>query len=147
MYRVAKKMVGDGDDVSDIVQEVFICLFDKLKNGDVIHNPKSWLYRVTSNKCVNHIRRQKRFQNIEFRQDNIIEDESLEKQEAKSIINFALSKLRYKERMIVVLYSEGLSYREISDATGIKFSSIGKTLSRTLEKLEKELINQKYELY
>jgi len=46
-----------------------------------------------------------------------------------------------------VLYSEGLSYREISDATGIKSSSIGKTLSRTLEKLEKELINQKYELY
>jgi RNA polymerase sigma-70 factor (ECF subfamily) len=147
MFHVAKKMVGDSDDVSDIVQEVFICLLDKLNNGHAIHNPKNWLYRATYNKCVDYFREQKRFQSIESRRDSLKEDESLDKQEAKSIINFALSKLRPKERIIAVLYSEGLTYKEIADASGIKYSSIGKTLSRTLEKLERELKNQKYELY
>jgi len=147
MIDVAKKMVGDSDDVPDIVQEVFIYLFDKLNNGHVIHNPKSWLYRTTYNKCVDYFRQQKRIQNIESRHEKLKEDELLDKQEAKSIINIALSKLNPKERIIAVLYSEGLTYKEISDASGIKFSSVGKTLSRTLKKLEIELKNQKYELY
>ncbi len=140
-------MVGDSDDVSDIVQEVFIYLFDKLKNGNVIHHPKSWLYRATFNKCVDNLRTQKRFQNIESLGDDNIEDDQLEKREIKSAINFAISKLKPQEKILAVLYSEGLSYKEIAEASGIKFSSIGKMLSRTLKKLEKEFKNQQYELY
>lgn len=140
-------MVGDSDDVSDIVQEVFIYLFDKLKNGNVIHHPKSWLYRATFNKCIDNYRKQKRFQSIDTIQDYKSENEPLEKQEASTIINLALLKLRPQEKMLAVLYSEGLSYKEIAEATGIKYSSIGKMLSRTLKKLEKEFKIHQYELY
>ena len=66
MFRVAKKMIGDCDDVSDIIQEVFIDLFNKLKNGNEIRHPKSWLYRATFNKCIDNVRKQKRFQHIDF---------------------------------------------------------------------------------
>ena len=147
MFRVAKKMVGDSDDVSDIVQEVFICLLDKLKNGHVIHHPQSWLYRTTCNKCVDYFRQQKRLQNIESLKDYHTEDGFEGEQEIRAVINNAISKLKPQEKILAVLYSEGLSYKEIANATGIKFSSVGKTISRTLKKLERELKNQKYELY
>jgi RNA polymerase sigma-70 factor (ECF subfamily) len=147
MYRVAQKMVGDRDNASDIVQEVFIYLFDKLNNGNVIINLNTWLYRATINKSIDNLRKQKQFQNIESLKDSKIEEELIEKQETTAAINYAISKLKPQEKVLVVLYSEGLSYKEIAEATGIKFSSIGKTLSRTLEKLKKELKNQHYELY
>jgi len=148
MFRVSKKMVGDSDNASDIVQEVFIYLFDKLNQGSVILHPNSWLYRATMNKCIDNLRNQKRFRPIESLQDvQVVEEELIEKQETITAINSAIANLKPQEKVLVVLYSEGLSYKEIADATGIKFSSIGKTLSRTLEKLEKEFKNQHYELY
>ena len=140
-------MVGNHNEVIDIVQEVFISLFEKIQNEIEIHNPKSWLYRTTCNKCIDYLRRQKRFQNFELSENFKTEDTLSEKQEVSASINLALSKLKPKEKILVVLYSEGLSYKEIAEASGIKFSSIGKMLSRTLKKLEKELKNQKYELH
>ena len=147
MFRVATNMVGDTDDVSDIVQEIFMDYFNKLNNGNIIHHPKSWLYRATINKCIDNQRNRKRFQNLESLGDHNIEYEIAENQDIINAINLALSKLRPKEKILAEFYSDGLSYKEIAEITGIKFSSIGKTLSRTLKKIEKELKNQRYELY
>lgn len=37
MHRVAIKMVGNIDEVPDIVQEIFIDFFNKTTNGNIIH--------------------------------------------------------------------------------------------------------------
>ena len=147
MHRVAFKMIGDKDGASDIVQEVFIDCFQRLSNGLVLDSAKSWLYKVTYIKCIDHFRKQKRLHEIELMEDIEIEDKQNEKHEMKTVIFQALSKLNPQEKAIAVLYSEGLSYKEIASTTGIKFSSIGKTLSRTLKKLGKELNNHRYEMY
>ncbi len=147
MFRIAKKMVSDTDDVSDIVQEIFIYFYDKLKNGHAIENHKAWLYRATYNKCIDYYRKHKHFkQNISV-EDCEIEEEPSVKDEMKAVVQRALSGLKTKEKMLVVLYSEGLSYKEISATTGIKFSSVGKMLSRTLTKLQNELKKSENELY
>jgi RNA polymerase sigma-70 factor (ECF subfamily) len=140
-------MVADHDVVSDILQEVFMDLYTKLDRGFSINHYKSWLYRATINKCFDHYRQQKRFQNIESIRETGTDSEPIEKQEIKSLINHALSKLKPKERMLVVLYSEGLSYKEIAKASGVRFSSIGKMLSRILKKLETELKSHRYDLF
>jgi len=147
IFRVAQKMVGNRDNASDIVQEVFIYLFDRIKNGSEILHLNTWLYRATINKSIDCLRKQKRFQPIESLKESIIDEELIERQETTAIVNKAISKLKPHEKIIVVLYSEGLSYKEIAEASGVKFSSIGKTLSRALEKLEIELKDQHYELY
>lgn len=147
IFRVAQKMVGNRDNASDIVQEVFIYLFDRLENGIEILHLNTWLYRATINKSIDCLRKQKRFQPIESLKESIIDEELIERQETTAIVNKAISKLKPHEKIIVVLYSEGLSYKEIAEASGVKFSSIGKTLSRALEKLEIELKDQHYELY
>ena len=146
MYGTARKMIGDTDDVDDIVQEVFLQFFNNLRNGMVIMHPKSWLYKVTLNKSVDHIRRRKRFLNLGEAKEKASVENPAEEMHYKAI-HAAVQKLKPRERMLVVLYSEDLSYREIADASGIKFTSVGKMLSRTLKKLEKEMKNQGYEMY
>lgn len=147
MHRVAFKMIGDKDGASDIVQDVFIDCFQKLRNGLVLDNAKSWLYKVTYIKCIDHFRKQQRLHEIKLMKDIEIEDKQNDNQEMKTVIKKALSKLNPQEKVLAVLYSEGLSYKEMASATGIKFSSIGKTLSRTLTKLEQELKKHRYEMY
>ena len=150
MFGIALKMVGDDDTASDIVQEVFIYLFDKLNNGNVILHLNTWLYRATINKSIDCLRKQKRFRTIESLKGNKIsttDEDAIDKIETSDAINSAISKLKPKEKSLVVLYSEGLSYKDIAIATGIKFSSVGKMLSRTLGKLKNELKKENYDLF
>ncbi len=147
MIRAASKMVDDSDVVSDIVQEVFIYLHEKLSEGKKILHMRSWLYKATFNKCVDHLRNRKSFVNIESIKNVRIEQETRIGNYEKTILIRALNELEDKEKILVVGYSEGLSYRELADLTGIKFTSIGKTLFRTLFKLKVKLKKKKYEMF
>jgi len=142
MYRVAVKMIGNNDVVRDIVQEVFIHLYEKRNDSMVINHYPGWLYRATYNKCIDYLKQQSKFSNLEVLDNKACEEESFDKQKAKAMIRRALKTLNTKEQFLAVLYSEGLSYKEMSEATGIHLGSIGKTLSRTLKKLEKELMEE-----
>jgi RNA polymerase sigma-70 factor (ECF subfamily) len=146
MYGAARKMVGDTDDVADIVQEVFLQFFNNHRNGTVILHPKSWLYRVTLNKSIDHIRKNKRLLKFDEARESAPAEDTFEEERYRAI-HAAIRKLKPKEKMLVVLYSENLTYREIAIASGVNFTSVGKMLSRTLKKLEKEMKNQGYEMY
>jgi len=145
--RVARKMMGNYDGIADIVQDVFIDLYDRLRNGYEIHHTESWLYRITYNKCIDNIRRQKKFKQVDLIHISATNDSEINRADLKNAMDHALEKLRPKEKILAVLYSEGLSYKEIAEATGIRMSSIGTLLSRTLLKIEKELKDKRYELY
>lgn len=140
-------MISNSDDVSDLVQEVFISLFKNIERGASIEYPRSWLYKVTVNKCIDFMKKRQKHEKIESATHLKTENYSLELAEKQTAIRLALSRLKEDERALAVLYSEGLSYKEIAEITGIRFSSVGKMLSRTLTKLGNELKKLKYELY
>ena len=147
LYSLSVKLINDKALSKDVVQETFISYFSSLKKKKTINYPKTWLYRVTLNKCFDILKQQKMisFSNIS---DNYADNNTNEtNQRRKIIINNALSKLNSKNKLLVLLYSEGLSYKEMSELTDIKLSSIGKTLSRTLSTLKNELKDKKDELF
>lgn len=147
LHRLAVRIVDDRESASDIVQEVFTALYEKLAGGYVLLYLNTWLYRVTINKCTDHMNRQKRYQPLEEVKDVPAEEILPERSEKERFVQRALSRLKPVERALLVLYSEGFSYKEISDSTGIRFSSVGKTLARSLVKMEEQLKYQGYEMY
>ncbi len=146
IFNVIHKMVPDGDHASDLVQEVFIDLY-KTMGKEKIEYPHSWLYKVTVNRCIDFNRKRHKHEKIELFHNLENEDNLSEIGGNQSIIRLAMSRLTKAESALVVLYSEGLSYKEIAEITGIRFTSVGKTLSRTLKKLGNELNKFKYDLY
>ena len=56
VYRRARRMLGDGQAARDVTQEVFLRVLDDFP--DVGREPPSvpWLYRVTTNHCLNLLR-------------------------------------------------------------------------------------------
>ncbi|MFO8000068.1 MAG: sigma-70 family RNA polymerase sigma factor [Marinilabilia sp.] len=147
MLCVAHKMLGNGYDANDIAQDVFIDFFEKCQGGTPVKYPKSWLYRVTLNKCADWLRKNKRHKSIEDVHEKAGPDDQGENRERKAIVGKALSTLKTNERAMAVLYSEGLSYREIAEVTGINPASTGKMLSRILKKVESELKRLGYEMH
>jgi RNA polymerase sigma factor (sigma-70 family) len=147
IYNVVRKMIPDRDEVSDIVQEVFIHLYQDLEKEKKIEYPRSWLYKVAVNRCIDCTKMRPKYEKIESASYLNDEDNSVETHEKQAIIKNALNQLKTDERVLAILYSEGLSYKEMAEITGIRFTSIGKTLSRTLTKLGDELKKLKYELY
>ena len=147
LFRVAMKMVGNRDSARDIVHDVFVQYFNRQIEGHLILYPSSWLYRVVINKCMDFLKHATKFQSIRPSDNERTDDPDDMKEQRITMVQAALSVLNPNERALMVLYSEGLSYKEIAESSGMRFSSVGKTLSRTLEKLENELKKQKYELY
>lgn len=146
MFCVAHKMLVDKDIVSDILQEVFIYYYQKLQNGHQINNTNSWLLRATINKSIDYLKQKKKFIKLDFI-DPPIEEDLIERNQDKIIIQKALSELSLNEKTLAILFSEGFSYKEISQITDIKFTSVGKMISRTLTKLNKILKQLNYEMY
>ena len=144
MFCIARKMVNDADDAGDIVQEVFVYYFEKLQNGHTVHHPHSWLVRVTINKCVDCLKQKKKRVPLSEAGKLATGEENLQTDE---ILWQAIAKLKPLEMKLIILYSEGYSYKEMAQITEINFSSVGKTLSRTLHKLKEILKSLNYEMY
>ena len=145
LHRIAQKMLCH-DTANDIVQDVFMDYYQKTKNGSKIEFPKSYLYRSTLNKCIDAQRKNKKYAGNQIPDEKTDDQDDFEKQEARECIGNCLATLDVRDRELVMLYSEGLSYKEMAVITQIPFASIGKMLSRALKKLEKEVKTQGYEL-
>lgn len=147
MYCVALHMINDRDAVCDIIQDIFIYYHKVSQNGRSIDKPKSWLMRATINKCIDYSKYQKKHLTIESIEPLMMIEDSTERNQEKEIISLALSKLKPQEKTLAILYSEGMTYKEISEVSGIKFSSVGKMLSRTIKKMDEILKKMDYEMY
>ena len=137
LFMIAAKMLRDSDAARDVVHDVFMAYYFVLDDKKVIKDAKNWLIRCTINKGVDFLRKNKKIVSDETaaKSDNALQtvDSQLDLMSLSNLI----SKLDAKDQSLVVLYSEGYSYKEIAEITGINFNSVGKTLSRILEKLRR----------
>ena len=138
LFRIAAKMLCDTDAARDIIHDVFMAYYFVLNDKKVIKDTKNWLIRCTINKGVDFLRKNKKI----VSDGNIVKEnnaiQSIDNQLDLISISNLISKLDAKDQSLVVLYSEGYSYKEIAEITNINFNSVGKTLSRILEKLRRD---------
>ena len=133
---IAAKMLQDPESAKDVVQDVFTAYYFAMSDAKTVRDTKNWLVRSTINKGIDYKRKTARTVAMESLQP---ESEETPNDETPDILN-AIAHLSEKEQTLVVLYSEGYSYKEIAEMTGRNFHSVGKTLSRTLDKIKKQLL-------
>lgn len=136
LFRIAAKMLQDPDSAKDVVQDVFTAYYFAMNNEKVIHDTKNWLVRSTINRGIDYKRKMARTVTME---SPLPETNERSNEEASDILN-AIDHLSEKEQTLVILYSEGYSYKEMAEMTRRNDHSIGKTLSRILDKIKKQLL-------
>jgi RNA polymerase sigma-70 factor (ECF subfamily) len=140
VYILACKIVKDDEVSKDIAQEVFLKLHHFLADGKQVLNVEGWLNRTTYNHCLNYLRDSKKWQHSRLSENKETEpgsDLSIIQDEERRKLRHCLSLLNEKEQVLVILYSEGMSYKEMAEISGLRFTSVGTTLSRALAKLKK----------
>lgn len=140
IYRFAFRMMGNAEDARDIVQETFVRLYMTMESGSEIIRPKAWLYRVSANLCMNRLKRDSRYREILADQSKMTShrsasEEELVRNEQLDLIRSHICTLPDKERTLLMLYQDGLSYAEMAWAINVKASSLGTMLSRAIAKL------------
>jgi len=141
IFRFCYRMLGSREVALDVTQETFIKLFERMNGkGSDIENTKAWLYKVAGNLCLNELSKNRlhhdRNKQIEASQVEISTPEAkLIQHEEQDRVKHAISQLEQKQQMLIMMYNDGLSYREMAEATGIKEQSVGKTLWRIIDNL------------
>lgn len=148
IFKFVYRLIGDLHKAEDITQDTFLKLYYYLKNNNNISYPQSWLYRVAANMSKNHIKRNNIYRRLISKHEKIptsiddsIEDNILQSEKI-NIFRRALKKLSVRDQVLLQLYRDGLSYKEIAEISKIKMASVGKMLSRAISKcaiqIEKE---------
>lgn len=141
----ANSFVHDKDTAEEIVQEVFINLWEKKSTIDQGKSVKSYLFTSVKNRCINHIRDHKKFRSylldVEIELEIPVEDrDQLAGDETLSRINQALDKLPPKCREVFELSRfEAMKYKQIAEKMAISVKTVEVQMSKALRILKEEL--------
>ena len=144
VYNVAFRVVRTREAAEEVVQEVFMAVYRKLKDFRFRASLKTWLYRITVNTAVNTARKQSREQDrMRMYKDQMTAGEifpgmeaAADKEYAEKTVRVLLGHLNPDQRACLVLRSiEGLSYQEIAETLKININTVRSRLKRARETL------------
>lgn len=126
IYWHARRMTGNHLDADEVVQEVLMVMYNKLKDFQFKSSLYTWIFRIVSTRSLNFIMKRAIKQVFSFDNQSIDlinsnEDiaHHLETKEKLQKIDNLLQKLPAKQREVFVMRNyEQLSYEEISELTG-----------------------------
>ncbi len=143
---LANRLLGWSGDVDDICQEVFLAVYLGLKNFRHQSSIRTWLFRITLNKCRNYERR--RMLSLRFFRHTLqvnstqTEPSRLNSDDDRQsiCIRDAVRSLPRKYREPIILkYLNELSSDQICDLLGITKNTLHVRLSRSRNMLKEQL--------
>jgi len=136
------KYVKDGLTSEDMVQQVFMKMWDKRVKLNPQMEVKPYLFVAVKNTCLNHIKVAKRSADMEGDQfDNLnaetgTAEDDLELAELQHCIDETIAALPPKCRQVFVLSRfEDKSYKEIAEEMGISVKTVENQMGKALRKL------------
>ncbi|MGD9327776.1 MAG: RNA polymerase sigma factor [Cyclobacteriaceae bacterium] len=146
LFRYAFSYNKDKSESEDIVQEVFIRLWQKRKNLDKIKNIEAWSMTITRNLTFDKLKANR----LEFNDLHQVEDKAqeisnpeqmVEQSETMAGIRKIIDSLSEKQKQVIFLRDiEGHTYQEIGNIMGIDQNLVKVTLFRARENVRKKLL-------
>ena len=147
LFRFALKFLGNEEEAKDIVQEVFIRVWNGREQMAEVQNWEAWCMRITRNLSLDRIRSmtKKQTQPIEesfnVRNEALTPHESTEAHESMQRINQLMATLPEKQRQVMHLRDvEGYSYNEICDILELDMSQVKVNLFRARNAVREKLM-------
>lgn len=143
LYRVAQARLDNIDDINDAIQETMIIAYKSLKSLENTKYFKTWIIKILINECNKIYARYKWEDNIFsklIKDKNCVIGDNLDMSniEDKLDIESMLSKLKYEERIAIVLfYNSNYSLNEISEILDTSPNTIKSRITRGKEKIKK----------
>ena len=158
VYNLALRTVGNEEDAADMTQEVFLRAYRALGTFRGESKFSVWLYRLTTNVCIDFLRREKRRSTLSMtvslddeegaRQAELPDERysphrQAEQQELRDTLRAGLRALSEEHRQVLILRElEGLSYGEIAALLGVEEGTVKSRIARARLALREYLLEQ-----
>jgi RNA polymerase sigma factor (sigma-70 family) len=135
VYRLALMLLRQHQDAEDVVQETFLKLLHHLTDSGNTDNLRGWLFTVAAHAARDRQRRRGRWLPWGPMYERTTEPPQLSDEDGRlGAARRAMHRLPPRDRLLLALRANGLSYREIGAAAGIKSASVGRLLARALDR-------------
>lgn len=145
IYNAAFWILRKAEDASDVTQDVFVRIAERLGEYDAQYRFFSWIYRIAVNEALNRVRRNEREEPL----DDEVElpdtvragpERSASDAEQTARIRAALMRLSTSDRTVITLrhFSE-LSYQEIGQVLDIDEKTVKSRLFEARQRLRQML--------
>jgi RNA polymerase sigma-70 factor (ECF subfamily) len=146
VYSVALRYCGNAVVAQDIAQDTFLKLFSAIGSFRGDSSFDAWLYRMVVNSCFDQKRRTRRLAPLldevlaALQTPDVSALDEVLRTEMSEHIKSVVESLAPDQRMVVVLrYTQGLSYEEIAEILGCASGTIASRLNRAHKVLQRRL--------
>lgn len=162
VFNIALRMIGNYDDANELAQEVFIRIYKSIKTFKEESLFSTWVYKVTTNICLDELRKRKKMkvtyldEEIKTEDSEIkrqVEDErptpdvQVEKNEVRKVVHNAIKGLSEEQRVMIVLRDiQGFSYEEIAKFLKCPEGTVKSRINRARSSL-REILKTEMELF
>jgi RNA polymerase sigma-70 factor (ECF subfamily) len=151
VFNTALNIIQDEDEALDTAQDVFVQIYESMKEFRQESSLSTWIYRITIRKALDKVRKRKRRQrllqwtpwgnkdrDINFYHPGIV----LENKEKAALLFKAISALPDKQRTAFTLIKvQRMSYQEAGDIMQQSIKAMESLISRARQNLQKKLRN------
>ena len=161
IYNLCYRMSRNAEDARDLGQEVFIKVFSLLDRFDENYAFSSWLFRIATNHCIDHLRRNRlRFLSLdggvgqdgeeyEFQLPDTgpAPDKVLERKQALERLEEVINDLPPHYKAITLLrHDQQMSYEEIAQVLSLPLGTVKARIHRARQQVQQMLAVRSYDI-
>ncbi len=146
VYNTALSYAKNVEDAEEITQDIFAKIHQNAAKFQGKSSVSTWVYRITVNTSLNHLRRKKRFSFLKFREPSIdipnFEHPGvlLEHKENAQTLFRVMDKLPNSQKTAFILsYIEELPRKEVANIMEVSLKAVESLLQRAKQKMRLEL--------
>jgi RNA polymerase sigma-70 factor (ECF subfamily) len=147
IYWHARRMLNSHFDADEIVQDVLLAIYKNLRKFKFQSSLYTWIYKITSTRSLNLIKKNKLTRMIPFDKERLAEGYSgsdiivnFEQMEKFKRMEGYLQKLPAKQREVFILRNfDELSYEEISNITGKSVGALKANYFHAFKKIKEQM--------
>ncbi|MBS1604491.1 MAG: sigma-70 family RNA polymerase sigma factor [Bacteroidetes bacterium] len=148
LYWHIRRMVVEHEDANDVLQNVFIRVWNGLENFREDSQLYTWLYRIATNECLSYLEQQKRKAALPLDEsesglsNKIIADKQFDPNKLEWKLQLAIQQLPEKQRVVFTLrYYDEMPYEEMSRVLDTSEGALKASYHHAVKKIEDYILN------
>ncbi|GAB3413908.1 RNA polymerase sigma factor [Niabella aquatica] len=145
LYWHIRRLVVGHNDADDVLQNVFIKMWNGLDNFREESKLFTWLYRIASNESITHLNKLKKARSSAFvvsLEDTIKADEYFDASRLEWKLQLAIQTLPEQQKLVFSLrYFDNMPYSEMSEILAVSVGALKASYHHAAKKIEHYILN------
>jgi len=148
LYWHIRRMVVEHEDANDVLQNVFIRVWNGLENFREDSQLYTWLYRIATNECLSFLEQQKRKSHASLSDlenglaNKVVADKHFDANRLEWKLQLAIQQLPEKQRVVFTLrYYDEMPYEEMSRVLDTSEGALKASYHHAVKKIEDFILN------